>query len=502
MKLKILISSVLCFMFLFFCVGYASPTDSLEVEGSATAKAVEGLFITDVTEISTSNIDRNDFSYVGGTTNVINHISRGEDGEDGTIVYEVTVYNNTSFSYYYRDIYYQTGLSEYNGNDYITEFGESTSVSIECVFDDNENAKKILPREYKVFKVVYTVGEGISSDIDLNMLVNIRFGIHVSGREEAIDRIEARFLQILNTQSSYEYLIDILDNKFDGVNDWTSNYVGNVAGATAGAFSDDSVAVNYLFQNHLQMTIDGVLEEVTVIIKHENIDWDNGTGDDYVATHPDGGVYYGTGCEMTLYLTIDTLDTPYEYVTVYAMIFTCDRDWQTGAITSDWYRVGHTFVGKAEVADYDGTVGGTGSFRTTTWAPLAETYQLIEGYHFQIQNGLYVDSFDLDAFSYSVTPSYQHPMYYLLETWNEEAPVVILQLLNDAYRILDNKNYAGEGIDRLRAVYEKYYWLYGYTGQPMLNWPYPSLRKFYPAMIDLYDAIMSVYDEMAIGNKT
>ena len=119
MKLKILISSVLCFMFLFFCVGYASPTDSLEVEGSATAKAVEGLFITNVAEISTSNIDRNDFSYVGGTTNVINHISRGEDGGDGTVVYEVTVYNNTNFTYYYRDIYYQTGLSEYNGNDYI-----------------------------------------------------------------------------------------------------------------------------------------------------------------------------------------------------------------------------------------------------------------------------------------------------------------------------------------------------------------------------------------------
>ena len=59
---------------------------------------------------------------------------------------------------------------------------------------------------------------------------------------------------------------------------------------------------------------------------------------------------------MTLYLTIDTLDVPYEYVTVYAMVFTCDRDWQTGAIISDWYRVGNTFVGKSEVADYDGTV--------------------------------------------------------------------------------------------------------------------------------------------------
>ena len=76
--------------------------------------------------------------------------------------------------------------------------------------------------------------------------------------------------------------------------------------------------------------------------------------------------------------------------------------------------------------------------------------------------------------------------------------VVILQLLNDIKRILDNKNYAGEGIDRLRPVYEKYYWIYGYTGQPMTNWPYPSLRKFYPAMRDLHKAILSVADEIAI----
>ena len=50
MKLKIFLSSLLCFMFVFFCVGYASPTDSLEVEGNVSANAVEGLFITDIFE--------------------------------------------------------------------------------------------------------------------------------------------------------------------------------------------------------------------------------------------------------------------------------------------------------------------------------------------------------------------------------------------------------------------------------------------------------------------
>ena len=498
---KTLLSIVSCVLCLFLIVGYASVTDLLTITGKADLTPPEGVYITNISELSTSNIDKNEYSFVSATTNVETHIMRGSDGEAGIIVYEVTIFNNTDTTYYYRDIYYQTGLDEYNGNDYISEYGESTAISIQCIFNnETDNAKKLLPRESIVFKVVYTIGEGISESIDLNMLINIRFGIHVSERNEAIDMIETKFLQILNSKSTYDYLLDILDNKYDGVNDWTSNYVGNVAGAATGAFSDDSIAVNTLFQNHLQITINGELKEATVIVKHENVDWDNGTGDDYVATHPDGGVHQGTGCEMTLYLTIDSLDIPYEYVTVYAMVFTCDRDWQTGKIISDWYRVGHTFVGKAEVADYDGTVGGTGSFRTTTWAPLAETYQLIEGYHFQMPNGNIVDSFDIDSFSYTVSPTYQHPMYYLLETWSDDAPVVILQLLNDAKRILDNRNYAGEGIDSLRAVYEKYYWLYGYTGQPNMNWPYPSLRKFYPAMSDLYNAIIHVADEVAISD--
>ena len=388
-------------------------------------------------------------------------------------------------------------MNEYNGNDYISSYYEDESIVIECVFEDEtDSAKKLMPREYIVFKVVYTVGAGISESIDLNMLVNVRFGIHVSGNDEALDKIEARFLEILNTPATYNQLIDVLDNKYDGVNDWTSNYVGNVAGATSGAFSDDSVAVNTLFQNQLQLTIDGELKEATVIIKHENIDWDNGTGDDYVAVHPSGATQTGLGCEMTLYLTIESLDVPQAYVTVYAMVFTCDRNWQTGAIVGDWYRTGNTFIGKAEVADYDGTVGGTGSFRTTTWVPIATTYELIPGYHFEIPNGNQMDSFDLDSFSYSVVPASQHHMYYLLETWNEEAPVVILQLLDDAKRIMDNKNYAGEGINYLRAIYEKYYWIYGYTGQPQLNWPYPTVRKFHPAITDLYNAIKAVADEV------
>ena len=108
--IKALICSSLCFMFLFVCVGYAALVSSLDVEGNAEVKIVEGLYITNISEVSTYNIDKNEFSYVPHTTNVINHISRGIDEEEGIVVYEVTVYNNTDTTYFYRDIYYQTGL--------------------------------------------------------------------------------------------------------------------------------------------------------------------------------------------------------------------------------------------------------------------------------------------------------------------------------------------------------------------------------------------------------
>ena len=493
-------------MFGVCCVGYASLTDNLSIYGTANvsvaARPLTGVYITDIVEVSASNIDKNEFTFIAGTTNVSNTVSKGAAEGEGVIVYDVTVLNNTNVPYYYRDNYYQTGISEYNGNDYISDYQDGGAVTIECVFEgEDDDAKKLMPQESIVFRVVYTLGANIDEEIDLNMLVNIRFGIHVSGNDEALDMIESKFLQILNTESTYNQLLDILDDKFDGVNDWSSNYVGNVAGAAAGAFSADSVAVNALFQNHLQMTIDGELKEVTVIIKHEDVDWDQATGDSYIATHPNGGTYAADGCEMTLYLTIDELDDPGAYVTVYAMVFTIDRDyWGSGAYTSDWYRAGNVFIGTAEVSDYDGTPGGTGSFRTTTWWPKANVdYELVPGYHFEIQNGNDVDILDFEGFSYHASGevlSWQTPMYAMLELWNEEASAVIFDLMNDAKTIIENKNYAGEGIDRLRAVYDKYYWHYAYLGYPNLNWPYPTVRKFYPAMVELYNVINSVASEI------
>ena len=499
--MKTMLCISLSLMCLFACIGYAALSGNLTITGTASIeKPPEGVFITNISPLNEQNVDNNQYRYYSGTTNIENVIRRGNEYSEGVVVYEVTIFNNTDTTYYYRDIYYQTELLPYNGNDYIYDYQGDDNVYIECVFNDSsDEAKKLEPQESIVFSVVYTVGKNI--DFDLKMLVNIRFGIHVAGEREAIDSIEARFLKILNTPSTYTYLLDVLDNKYDGVYDWTSNYVGNVAGAGAGAFSDDSVAVNTLFQNNLQMTINDELREATVIIKHENVDGNDYTGDEYTAVHPSGASYYAKGCDMVLYLTIDSLDTPETTATVYVMVFTIDRHWATGEYTSDWYRAGTTYVGVAPVVDYVTGEYGTGSFQTTGWWPEERDYQVIAGYDFEIPNGNSFDSFHIDEFSYHVAPSQTNPphhLYYILVTWREETPLILQHLMDDAKRILDNDDYAGEGIDNLKMIYEQYYWTYTYgTGQVVDNWTIKQAQTFHPMLYNLYSAINGVLTDIS-----
>ena len=248
-----------------------------------------------------------------------------------------------------------------------------------------------------------------------------------------------------------------------------------------------------MFQNRLQLTIDGELREATVIIKHEDADGDATTGDSYVAVHESGVTMGQSGCEMILYLTIADLDGSEALATVYAMVFTCDSNW-SGEKLSDWYRTGNTFVGKAPVVDYvTGTQdnGGHGSFQTTGWMSLANTYEVMPGYHCEIRNGDETELYHIDSFSYELAEGLK--MYPVLETWRTDSVPVIEALLADAKRLIDNKNYAGEGIDRLRAVYEKYYWLYVATGMLEYEiWPVCTVRKFSPAITELYHAINGV----------
>lgn len=413
----------------------------------------EGLFITKVEAVGSEakNVDSYEGSFIEYTTTLNSIINKARSGT-GTVVYKVTVLNNTpNLTYAYRDFYYQTSLDGYNGNGYLSTSNNRSKIGVAVSLATATAAEKIVrPGETKEFTVTYTVGSSMNANTDWSTQINIRFGINVDGEREALDVIEKKFLDILNTTTTYERLIDAIDNKYDGSQEWTSNYIGNVVGSS----SEDSVAVNTLFAGQLQITVGADQKDATVLIKHENLDGNRLTGDDYVAVNKDGkgSPFYGYGCEMTLYLTIDPLNKAGAYVPVYAVVFTCDRD-ADGNKISDWYRIGSTYAGTANVVTYDGG-NGTGSFVTDNWVSDAETYKLIDGYSYTIKG----ERFNLKSYSHSVSKG--NSIKNIVTANDANAVNTLKTLANDAKRIMDNPAYAGVGIDIIAEAYEKYSYLY------------------------------------------
>lgn len=479
-KIGVVIS--LSFMCLFTSLGYAVLSDTLGIRGEAKTDIPSGLFITSVTTDSTSNIDNNSVSFLPYSTTIDSTISRSRN--TGTVTYNVTVLNNTTLTYSYRGIYYQTNLSGYNGNNYVSTTNNRSRIGVVCsLANASAEEKKVAPGESLSFTVTYTVGSGMNANTDWKTLINFQFGINVDGEREALAVVESKFLNILNTSSTYDQLIDALDNKFDGRQEWTSNYIGNVTGSS----SADSVAVNTLFAGQLQIMVGDENMDATVLIKHENLDGNRLTGDDYTATNTsNGGVFQGYGCEMTLYLTVDPLDRAGSYVPVYVVVFTCDRD-ENGNQTSDWYRIGSTYAGTANVVTYDGG-NGTGSFVTDNWRADAESYQLIEGYSFNI-NG---ETYSLDEYSHNIS---QGVSIKDIVTAKDVAAVNTLQtLLNDGKRIVENTSYAGVGIDiieeELDAALTRFsnYYTVDENGNYVVDQDL-TVAQLSPAILDLYSVI-------------
>ena len=472
---------LLTFLCLFSSVGYAAFSGSVKVGGSARIEVPYGLFITNVFTQGTTNIDKNDVTFIEHSTTLDSTISRSRN--TGTVTYRITVLNNTNLTYSYRKIYYQTNLDNYKGNNYISETNNKSKIGVVCSLKDaSPEEKKVLPGETLTFTVTYTLGSSMDANTNWRTLINFQFGINVDGEREALEVVEAKFLDILNTTSTYKQLTDVIDNKFDGRQEWTSNYIGNVKGSS----SEDSVAVNTLFAGQLQISVGENDMDATVLIKHENLDGSTLTGDDYTLTYSQYGEITHAGCEMTLYLTIDPLDRAGAYVPVYAVVFTCDRD-ANGNQTSEWYRIGSTYAGTANVVTYDGG-NGTGSFVTDNWIADRATYQLLEGYSFNI-NG---EEYKLDPYSHDIA---QGVSIKNIVTAKDTGAISTFQtLLNDAKRIIDNPKYAGVGIDLVEESLEKTlvkfsgYYTVGENGRYELD-PNLTIAQVSPAILELYDVV-------------
>ncbi len=425
--MKVVLGVALSFMVLFTCIGYAALTDTLSIFGKAEITIPEGLFIIAMDREGTSNLNLDSryhsCTFAPYSTVADVQLRKSSSNSSAWAKYKITVLNNTKRTYAYRDEYYQTDLSGYH-NDIINENGGNSNIRITTEFP---NGNKVEPGETLEFYVTYTLGSRLSRNTTYKTMVNYQFGINVDSVEEAIDAVFSKFLNILNSPSTYKTLYERIDDKFNGA-EWSSNFIGNVTAS----YGEDSATVEELFAGQLNLVIGNESQRVTVLIKHENVDNRRDTGDDYTAVNGNQS-FSGYGCEFTLYMTTSDLSNRNEKPPIYAAVFTCNRNDDGSCGT--WYMIGEPYYGTAQIVGYEGG-DTTGSFDTGTWRSYAETYTPAENYSYSIAQGLTIKE---------ITQAEDTSVVSVLE-----------QMLTQAKKILDDNIYAGSGMEALEKTYFAY----------------------------------------------
>ena len=264
------------------------------------------------------------------------------------VVVEVTFYNSTANSFYYN----KTETVSWN-NDRI---GYTVS--------GIETRDEIPGKSYKTVQVIFAFDGNTYSANTLQAELHFNFVVD----KDAIGEIVAltavdRFRAILNNEvspNSYQTLEDAMNNR-SGLNKASAvTYIGNVVGAN----TQDSNTINGLFsEEFLSMDLDGdgKTEPITMMIKRENLDGNEATGDAYTYTNW-GRQYTVNGVEMTIYITAENLNnvSSGKAVVVYAASFTK----LPGA--EKWTELVPLTIGTANANNYSG-YGSANSFNTDTW---------------------------------------------------------------------------------------------------------------------------------------
>ncbi len=263
-------------------------------------------------------------------------------------VIEVTFYNSMSTSFYYNK----------------TETVSWTNDAIGYTVSGIESKEEIPGKTFKTVQVTVSYdgtnysATSVSAELHFNFVAD----------KDAIGDIVAltaldRFRAILNNEAfadSYQTLEDAMNNR-SGLNKASAvTYIGNVVGAD----SKDSNTIKTLFgEEFLSMDLDGdgTAEPITMMIKRENLDGNNATGDSYTYTNW-GRQYTVNGAEMTIYITAENLDdvSSGQSVVVYAASFTKPAGSET------WTELVPLTIGTADANNYGG-YGSANSFNTDTW---------------------------------------------------------------------------------------------------------------------------------------
>lgn len=265
------------------------------------------------------------------------------NSSSSTVVYNITFYNSTDVSYYYKD----TQVLSWD-NDRIT-----------YTVTDIEQKEEVPAKTYTSLTLTYKYENGVPTDKDLLAKLHFNFvvdkdSIGIVAAQTAVNRFE----QILNNKifdNSYQTLENTMNSH--GTNSSIVTYIGNVSGAT----SADTKFIEQMFTSEfLKMDLDGdgKSEPITIMIKRENLDGDETTGDAYTYYDSRGRAYTVQGAEFSIYITSEGFSS--RTLNVYASTFTKLPG------TNEWVEVVPLTKGTATANNYNGW-GSSNSFNTDTW---------------------------------------------------------------------------------------------------------------------------------------
>ena len=273
---------------------------------------------------------------------------------NATVVYKVTLFNNTDVHQWYMgpDInlaHASNGMLVSSNGIQMSTRDKATDTS--ATFNRSD---WVPPQTSRDFYVVYKMGSATVGKTTTQ--INFKFGIRV-------DAVYDGFLAVLNDKESdhgYYYLADQFDQKYAETG---STVLGNVG--------DDKAIFDHIFGEDLTVDVDGVQMPVTVLVERKNVDgrpssqYNTTTGDAYSNGGP-------SGCEYTVYITVEDLSAPGGKVVVQAISYSCKAD-------GTWYEIGQLYDGTATVKDYDSTNGTyEGGFDVSSWRATAKTYEVDE----------------------------------------------------------------------------------------------------------------------------
>ncbi len=464
---KVMFGILFSAIFIFTSVGYAAISGIMTINSTVTAEPPEGIYITNIELVSKSNATSKEADYVSHSTSAITTISKSISYSEATVRYKITVWNNTPYKYAYSGIVCSNSTEGgYNGNSSVSTIPANNKISITTSINKSTSVE---PGERLEFEATYTMGRSVAANSDYKTLVNYKFGVNIdSVGDVAIDVVLDQFGSVLNDDTpggAYETLCDKIDDKFDGINGWKTNYIGNVADST----SEDSQTINALFQGKLQLTVDGKVTNVTLLIKREDVDGDLNTGDSYTSTHPNGS-FSASGCEMTIYMTVDPLNRQGAAAEVYAAVFTCNK---VGDTYGDWYMLGDMYLGTATIVGYEGGES-TGSFNTETWLSKSSTYTVSDDYQYTVGNNNTIQT--------------------VIQATDRNASNKLRNLLAEAKAIIDANEYAGQAMVQLTSIFNGASHLYTVSGNGTITINNNTTRADAVPVIKSLEVVLRAFD--------